>query len=129
MLVTILSNLFFGYQTYLKLAYVTAWGRTTTPPVQRLGLLGESVAIASFIKPVARTKKIEKYGLLLLGRGGKVYDYSLNVPCQKCLKYRKFLSNSYYTRKWEGKEEVNKENFQITKIILIWPKPQNHKIS
>lgn len=69
MLVTILSNLFFGYQTYLKLAYVTAWGRTTTPPVQRLGLLGESVAIASFIKPVARTKKIENMDYYCWGEG------------------------------------------------------------
>ena len=60
MLVSILSNLFFSYWVYLKCAYVTAWGRTTTPPVQRLGLLGESVAIASFIKPVSRTNKQTK---------------------------------------------------------------------
>ena len=60
MLVTILSKFSLAFRLILKFAYVTAWGRTTTPPVQRLGLLGESVAIASFTKPVCRMEEIGK---------------------------------------------------------------------
>lgn len=55
--VIIVYHLFSGYSMSVKYTYVTAWGRTTTPPVHRLGLRGESVAIASFIKPVSREKE------------------------------------------------------------------------
>jgi len=39
----------------LERAYVTACGRTTTPPVHRLGRRGDSVAIVSLQIPVRNT--------------------------------------------------------------------------
>lgn len=129
MLVTILSNLFFSYQAYLKFAYVTAWGRTTTPPVQRLGLLGESVAIASFTKPVSRTKIIENMDQYCQCQRERFMGYSLDSFLKMPKMQETFSATPIPERGKDRRGISGLKFFQITKIIVIWTKPQNHKIN